>query len=673
MTTTSAPNPAIELQKIENKALLQKLHDYFSVPIHEALEHGQIKYLIGSSSGGGAITSKYMVNIKRNIDRCYRLSNEVQRQFAEANNMGVWSHMYLTPSDTFVPSNNVGRDTLKVSIQKNPAGAAGNTSKTFFSPHIPEICKGELRKLMGKPDNDHKWTYKMLSGFQVDLLRDSSVLLLFTHEERTIGGGAYSLDIGSMTEEDVDRRTLELQEDGFRPVRLLFDSFPKELSLLYNVTSINDELDKLLVGKWNKGKMEKDGSVIKRRSCDFKGAFDRYLDLQTTPDDQVVVLKRGDLIDIYGIDIRDAVVSDISNNNFYLVLNQAGRVRGVHVLQKIKAYFLFPDPINLSHSTFNAGAFTEQKMIFNGNTRIGVSPPNGDPPYSVPFYAVSVEKVLEEDNWEGIADQKKRTISERFDFWHFFAMEVKSRFFRKSLDQMIGVTLSESIGLGDNEIEKELVRCASSSEYFKLVQYKREGNYLVNDRKVVFKPHPEVTFEVYDRYSHTPYSTAGDASASAGRDLSWIYLRKGNTAFEREKSLTLLYLQHRLDHLRRLGHTNIRVVLERPVPKFEKGSGNGTGFIDLGLFSSGPDGKRYGQLYEFKAWGHINDAGLKKIEDQACNYNVEEMVSGWHEQVDFSYDSAGVNQVCGHNLELHTLESLARAPILSDSGKKLKP
>lgn len=618
------PTPSLPLQPLTSKEVLQRIGEFYSVPLQETTnDQGGLDYRVGGTAGG-PMAAKYLMNLKRAVTTIYPLPNSVKKDLATANDIGVWETLHLVNSSIF--STNIGARRLTVPVQDNSSGQWGNISKAYCTPYITPLSASQLANANSGIDPEK---CKLLSNSQVKLVQGMTPLLLLDNGD----GETFALDIGESTPESLDSMLDHLVQEGYRPVRLLFNNLPKALSLMFNVAGINDELRKLweaqeqqyfedLVGA---GKLEKLSSKALR--------------------------------DRFGVNIGDAISSKTSNNSFYAIVEHDGRLRSVSAVQKKWAFFGLPGRTNGTPS-FNEGAFVSQRLQSRpGVNRLTATAPDGGT-YRVPFQVVSVEQMLVDNNWQNVREPMESVPEGRFNVLQYFGYKSDDAIFRPQVADLLKTTLAFTVGLGDEDIENAMKAAAETSEHFKLVRAARTNGdtKFVDDRRVVFNQHPsnDVVVEVYERGQKDPRSTAS-------QEFPWVYLRKENLAFEREKVMTMLFMNKRIEFLRSQGHTNIKVVLERPVTKHSGENGVNFGFVDLGVFSTSPAGVRMGQMYEFKAWEVMGAIQAGKLEQQANNYNVDQWVSA--EKITMSHDGGPVNRVLGLNLDLTNYEALAHAPI----------
>lgn len=656
---TSPFNPLTHPDKIDKKELIIALNDFFSIPIDETEQinptTGLPDYFYEAKGVSiGPRTAKYMVNLKRGLSQCIKLSHNAHTQFSTENNLGVWGDLYLAPSSIFSRDRNIGKNMIGVPVQKSAGGDYGNVAKAFFTPHVPDLCKAEILK-QGFITDEKLWNCKLLSASQIDTIIKAEIHLIFTNNDNATEGDSFQLDIGDLSESDVDIAVQHFRDKGLRPVRLLFKNVPKELAIMYNPSTINENLDVLQSGRWEKG------SQPSGRIPTVLGEIDKYIASQTTPTDQILAIKAGKLKEQYGINIGEHITSTLGNHLFYLIKDQQGFVRRLFAFQKIKSFFIYPEKSDPTQASLNSGSFVEARLSNTGRKKVTVTQP--DRTSEIPFEFLSFENVLDFNNWEGITKIKQSTGS-RFYFFDFLATEINALYFKSSLEALLRNTQMESSSLDDDSVENELLKIAEDSPIFKVNKYKTD-NYLSN-HKVVFKSSSDVNIEFYERYQQHSYST----SVVESNDLNWISIRKSDTSFEREKVLTVLFMHHRAAFLKAEGHSNIRFVLEYPVKKYTVIDGSSTGYLDLGVFSTDAQGKRLGQLYEFKAWSHLTTQDQNKIDAQANNYNVDCMISGNHEQLDGTHNGSPVNQVLGINLNLSNIRTLSQTPI--QSAKKIR-
>ena len=118
----------------------------------------------------------------------------------------------------------------------------------------------------------------------------------------------------------------------------------------------------------------------------------------------------------------------------------------------------------------------------------------------------------------------------------------------------------------------------------------------------------------------TIYDRKYNKSNNIIHQLSWYNLFT-KVSFEREKTLSVLYIEKFVKILQNKGHTNIKIELEKPSKKVE----GGNGFLDL-LVLSNKNGKQYGQMFEFKALYNYTKNVEETCQEQADNYDIKNII-----------------------------------------------
>jgi len=114
-------------------------------------------------------------------------------------------------------------------------------------------------------------------------------------------------------------------------------------------------------------------------------------------------------------------------------------------------------------------------------------------------------------------------------------------------------------------------------------------------------------------------------------------------SFEREKVLSVMFIEEYVEKLKNSGHIDIEIFLEHPVNKKE----GGKGYIDF-IIKSTKNNITYGQSFEFKAI--FNYGGQSKInsELQAENYDIQKLIDNYN--IRESYDGHNHTKVILYNL-----------------------
>jgi hypothetical protein len=137
-----------------------------------------------------------------------------------------------------------------------------------------------------------------------------------------------------------------------------------------------------------------------------------------------------------------------------------------------------------------------------------------------------------------------------------------------------------------------------------------------NNVKVIIKPKKDsnILVSLYER-NHNRYSNIGN-------QIYWFKPYSSSLSFEREKILSVFYIESLVSKLVEEGHTNINISLERPTPK----KSGGYGFLDLTI-TSNFNGFNYGQIIEFKAIYDFNNNVKEKCQNQCDNYDITKIIN----------------------------------------------
>lgn len=300
----------------------------------------------------------------------------------------------------------------------------------------------------------------------------------------------------------------------------------------------------------------------------------------------------------FGYEVSE-YVSGISNQNFIIDVKD-NELKKIYLVEKTQLYFPFEG--NQIHN-YDEYSFIKSKYKFIKD----------DP----------IFEILD------VLDLYSKKYNNTFDTKTFFVRKESS-----NIDSIIqkNIITSSDVLLNNND-DKYLTELYKMEEgiVFSISKSRNGKNSTVriNDFKT-----SNIKVTLYDR-SYNKYDNINNL-------ISWFIAINEGLSFEREKTLSVFFIEKLVRFLIENGHTNIEIELEKPVNKKD----GRRGFLDL-FIKSTKDGNTYGQVYEFKAVYNYNDKSKEIFEDQASGYDIIHDIIDKH-NITHSYDG------CNH-LEVELL------------------
>jgi hypothetical protein len=204
---------------------------------------------------------------------------------------------------------------------------------------------------------------------------------------------------------------------------------------------------------------------------------------------------------------------------------------------------------------------------------------------------------------------------------------------QKNIHNIIRNTIKTSKDVMLNKSDESILKSLSSfkGDIFDVVLNK-DNKYSIRIRE---KNKSNVSVSLYDR-SYNKFDNVDN-------QVTWFTAINEGLSFEREKTLSIFYVENFIKKLIDMCHENISVELEKPIPKKD----GRRGFLDF-VVKSTFNGDVYGQVKEFKAvynW----DGSKKMFQEQADSYDIiSEIIDSYN--ISKSYDDFDHNEVSLINL-----------------------
>jgi hypothetical protein len=325
----------------------------------------------------------------------------------------------------------------------------------------------------------------------------------------------------------------------------------------------------------------------------FKSLTDEFI-----KDNNLKEVKSRYIRENFGYEVSE-YISGISNQNFIIDVKD-NVLRKIYLVEKTQLYF--PYEGNQIHN-YDEYSFIKSKYKFIKN----------DP----------IFEILD------VLDLYSKKHNNTFDTKVFFLRKESS-----NIDSIIqkNIITSSDVLLNNND-DKYLTDLYKMEEgiVFSISKSRSGKNSTVriNDFKT-----SNIKVTLHDR-SYNKYDNINNL-------ISWFIAINEGLSFEREKTLSVFFIERLVKFLIDNGHTDIEIELEKPVNKKD----GRRGFLDL-FIKSVKDGNTYGQVYEFKAVYNYNDKSKEIFEEQALGYDIIHDIIDKH-NITHSYDD------CNH-LEVELL------------------
>jgi hypothetical protein len=177
-----------------------------------------------------------------------------------------------------------------------------------------------------------------------------------------------------------------------------------------------------------------------------------------------------------------------------------------------------------------------------------------------------------------------------------------------------------------NESDSNFLKKLSSfkSNIFDIVK-NDEDKYIIRIKK---RKDSNITVNLYDR-KHKKYDNTDN-------QITWFFAINQGLSFEREKTLSVFFIQKFIYDLVKKGHRDIEIELEKPIQKKD----GRQGFLDFVVTSKFKEYK-YGQVFEFKAVYNWNE---ENHTEQVNSYDITSNIIDKY-NLNSSYEKLNYNEV----------------------------
>lgn len=608
------------------KELQDSIGKWYSVPLSDetVLRNGKATRAFFVSKGSSLLTAEYITGLLRNYNSIVKLPPDVQSHVMSDNSIQVWYDLYAINSDALT-------DTISTSIQgskqENTSGRAGNVSKSYFTPYYNPVCMAAMTSL----GIDSK--SKILSTYQVELLKKMRAYIVMDSENDSHG-----ILLNGKSKEEIDATIKKYVDDGYTPVRLLFENLPPEQSNLFNIKPISDIITNEVDAQISTYFTAKNMNAKKLSAYEIKND--------------------------YGVSLSEAFSNKLSNHRFWCTFHANGDLDEIFLIPQKQLYFGFTKELD---DGFHFDAHSCVKKPLNkkeGVISVEARNKKGER-YEVDIVDLDLYRIMERNNYGDLRTiNNGRPKEYKIDLYNYIIVK-NGKTIKEAIKKAVKTSRIQSDNESDLMITSTLKRaCEQKDSTFNLIKHGIKHS-LNEDLRVAYKTTAlsGITVEVEERQTKNVISKNDEAT------MHYVCLHKNNLSYEREKVLTVLFVEHAVRHLKNTGHTDIKIEFEKRVPKHDKS----TGYLDL-IITSDLGGERHGQVFEFKAWYLFGSDAVKKLTEQCDNYRIQEMMD--RRGVIKTYTGDPVNVVKGVNLQLEKVNILSGAPIPwlpADQWPVLKP
>lgn len=325
----------------------------------------------------------------------------------------------------------------------------------------------------------------------------------------------------------------------------------------------------------------------------YKSTIDKFIN-----ENNLLDVKSKEIREKYEIDLSE-YLQNVSNNNFLIKVNDSKIVK-IYLVEK--THLLFPNEIDDVHFYDN---FSFIKRVYRF--------------------------LKESDLFERIDPldlYSKYNQNDTIDPFVFF-----NRKEQKNIHNIIKNTIKTSKDVILNKSDESILKNLNSfkGEIFEVV-LNRDNKYSIRIRE---KTKSNVSVSLFDR-QHNRFDNLDN-------QVTWFTAINEGLSFEREKTLSIFYVEDFIKKLIDKGHKSISIELEKPIPKKDRRRG----FLDF-VVSSKFNDEIYGQVIEFKAV--YNWEKSKSIyQEQADSYDItSEIIDKYN--ISKSYENMYSNEVSLINL-----------------------
>lgn len=608
VSPTSGDAPALpKWLEFKPKELAKMMGTYYTVPLFDKEEKDKdgksIRKFYMKSLNGSQLTAEYILILLRHINDIVVLPGDIQELIREENDIRVWGDLYALNSTDL-------NSRLSESISGNrgnvPGGNAGNIAVAYFTPYLSQICKSALQSR----GIDIGEKAKLLSQDQMDKLNEIEAYLVMDKDNINIG-----IPLKHLSKESLDFAISHWKHLGYAPVRIIFENLLPGHANAFNTKPVNDRVKVVMRNEIKK-------------FFEIKGSRAEFL-------------SSAHIRENYGINVQDAVKRQLSNNGFWCTFDHNEALKEIYILKYKELYFAKVNDFGQFKVQFSENSFVDRSvkrkddvLFLTGKNKDGVE-------RVTEVIDLDVYNVFERTNYNGFLSKNAgRGKNHKINLYDYIIDSCGDK-----IEELLSSTKELSTYHGDNNDDEAVQRTLQSlskepNAIFSLVKTKNESTG-VDDLMIQIKNSAKInaTVSFYDRsFTDSPRRTNDNNSV-----INFTNLHKSNLAFEREKVMTVLFVQTALDWLKTNGHSDIYVELERPTRK----TNNESGYLDCTLYSK-KGGIQYGQIYEFKSWYDFELNAQTVLKLQCIGYDVKNVIN--KRGVTINYSDENIHSVKGMNL-----------------------
>jgi hypothetical protein len=604
LSRSSANPPTLAtVVPLTDKVVAKKMSSSYTVPLIDqpALDKdGKATRKFYFRPGGSVLTAQYILVLLQHFNDIVPLPTDIAAAVKRDNKLSMPGHLYAIPSA--VLNNNMSED-VSGTRGNSRSGNAGNIAVAYFTPHREQM----VNECIAARNLPLKGDLKLLSADQYALLVNMEAHLVLGRESENLG-----INLKRLSRQDLEFTISHYKEKGYTPVRIVFDHLPANLANIFNTKPIN--------------------AFVK---SEFQNEIEKYFHQK-----KKIARKIGsaELRKKYGIEIKNCVKNNISNNKFWCLFDHEGSLTEVKLVQSRELYYGRSNFVTKTVG-FDANSFVHKSAEPLSGGLTALSRDVHGRSTTVEITALDIRDVLERTNYHGFREAcLEDARSGALDVFTY-ALDKNAA----KIANLLSRTKIESDNHGDNDDDLSIIALLKKLAWaknapFHLVKTQTESR--VEDSAVYFLSAQQLGAKV------TSYSRNGGKAKSLDNACSvvpYVSLHKCNLSFEREKAMTVLFSVTAIDWLKKEGHSDIELVFEIPVNKKD----GDRGYLDCVVYSK-LGGVQYGQAFEFKAWYAYSPDNQVLIADQCANYEIRRMMEA--HGVVRTYSDESVNVVKGMNL-----------------------
>lgn len=605
------------------------LGTYYTVPLFDKEEKDKdgksVRMFYMNSLNGSQLTAEYILILLRYVNDIVTLPGDIQELIRDDNDIRVWGDLYAMNSTDI---NSRLSDRISGNRGNVAAGNAGNIAVAYFTPYLSSICKSALQSrgivLAEKA--------KLLSQDQVELLRAMEAYLVMDKENVNIG-----IPLKHLSKEDLDYAIDHWKHQGYTPVRIIFENLLPGHANVFNTKPVNDRV-----------------KVVMRNE------IKKFFECRNLRAD---FLSSAALREKYGISVQDAVKRQLSNNGFWCTFDHNDDLREVYILKYKELYFAKVNNYGQYKVQFGENSFVDRSVKRKDDVLFLTGKSKGGLDNIVEVIDLDVYNVFERTNYNGFLTKNAgRGKSHKISLYDYIIDSCGDK-----IEELLSNTKALSTYHGDNQddeyVQKVLHNLSKNTEsIFSLAKTQSETTGIA-DLMIQLKSSAKIgaTITFYDRtFSDAPSKHTNEN----GSVINYVNLHKSNLAFEREKVMTVLFIQTALDWLKANGHADITLELEKNTRKKTGDSG----YLDCTIYST-KDGVQYGQVFEFKSWYDFEASSQEVLKNQCAGYDVKNALK--KRNVTVNYSDEDIYCVKGMNLTRkggYSLDLCPTVPWLKDTA-----